>query len=106
MTQKNARLITSLIDEMLLVSLNESSEEAKKENLVEINTLMRGVMKEAEGNISTKTTIQYDTTLADNFTILSNEYHQSLLTTSSPSLSKIRAAASLPTRQNTSLSAS
>ena len=74
MTQKNARLITSLIDEMLLVSLNESSEEAKKENLVEINTLMRGVMKEAEGNISTKTTIQYDTTLADNFTILSNEY--------------------------------
>ena len=74
MTQKNARLITSLIDEMLLVSLNESSEEAKKENHVEINTLMRGVMKEAEGNISTKTTIQYDTTLADNFTILSNEY--------------------------------
>ena len=74
MTQKNARLITSLIDEMLLVSLNESSEEAKKENLVEINTLMREVMKEAEGNISTKTTIQYDTTLADNFTILSNEY--------------------------------
>ena len=74
MTQKNSRLITSLIDEMLLVSLNESSEEAKKENHVEINTLMRGVMKEAEGNISTKTTIQYDTTLADNFTILSNEY--------------------------------
>ena len=74
MTQKNARLITSLIDEMLLVSLNESSEEAKKENHVEINTLMREVMKEAEGNISTKTTIQYDTTLADNFTILSNEY--------------------------------
>ena len=74
MTQKNARLITSLIDEMLLVSLNESSEEAKKENHVEINTIMRGVMKEAEGNISTKTTIQYDTTLADNFTILSNEY--------------------------------
>ena len=36
--------------------------------------IMRGVMKEAEGNISTKTTIQYDTTLADNFTILSNEY--------------------------------
>ncbi len=74
MTQKNARLITTLIDEMLLVSLNESSEEAKKENNVEINNLMRGVMKDAESNITTKTTIQYDTTLADDFTILSNDY--------------------------------
>ena len=74
MTQKNARLITTLIDEMLLVSLNENSEEAKKENQVEINNLMRGVMKEAKGNLSEKTTIQYDTTLADDFTILTNEY--------------------------------
>ena len=74
MTQKNARLITTLIDEMLLVSLNENSEEAKKENQVEINNLMRGVMKDAKGNLSDKTTIQYDTTLADDFTILSNEY--------------------------------
>ena len=74
MTQKNARLITTLIDEMLLVSLNENSEEAKKENQVEINSLMRGVMKEAEDDLSDKTTIQYDTTLADDFTILTNEY--------------------------------
>ena len=74
MTQKNARLITMLIDEMLLVSLNENSEEAKIENQVEINSLMRGVMKEAKGNLSDKTTIQYDTTLADDFTILTNEY--------------------------------
>ena len=74
MTQKNARLITMLIDEMLLVSLNENSEEAKKENQVEINNLMRGVMKEAEDDLSAKTTIQYDTTLADDFTILTNEY--------------------------------
>ena len=74
MTQKNARLITTLIDEMLLVSLNETSETAKKENQIEINNLMRGVMKEAESNLSSKTKIQYDTTLADDFTILSNEY--------------------------------
>ena len=74
MTQKNARLITTLIDEMLLVSLNETSEAAKKENNVEINNLMRGVMKEAETNLSSKTKIQYDTTLADDFTILTNEY--------------------------------
>ena len=74
MTQKNARLITTLIDEMLLVSLNESTEGAKKENQIEINNLMRGVMKEAETNLSSKTKIQYDTTLADDFTILTNEY--------------------------------
>ena len=74
MTQKNARLITTLIDEMLLVSLNESTEGAKKENQIEINNLMRGVMKEAESNLSSKTKIQYDTTLADDFTILTNEY--------------------------------
>ena len=74
MTQKNARLITTLIDEMLLVSLNETSEAAKKENNVEINNLMRGVIKEAETNLSSKTKIQYDTTLADDFTILTNEY--------------------------------
>ena len=74
MTQKNARLITTLIDEMLLVSLNENSEEAKKENLVEINKLMRSVKKEAEGNLSTNTIIQFDTTLADDFTVLSNDY--------------------------------
>ena len=74
MTQKNARLITTLIDEMLLVSLNETSEAAKKENQIEINNLMRGVMKEAETNLSSKTKIQYDTTLADDFTILTNEY--------------------------------
>ena len=79
MTQKNARLITMLIDEMLLVSLNENSEEAKKENQVEINNLMRGVMKEAEDDLSDKTTIQYDTTLADDFTILTNEYMLSIV---------------------------
>ena len=79
MTQKNARLITTLIDEMLLVSLNENSEEAKKENLVKINKLMRSVKKEAEGNLSTNTIIQFDTTLADDFTVLSNDYMLSII---------------------------
>ena len=62
------------LDPNIEESLNENSEEAKKENQVEINNLMRGVMKDAKGNLSDKTTIQYDTTLADDFTILTNEY--------------------------------
>ena len=74
MTQKNAHLITTLIDEMLLVSLNESSEETKKENLVKINKLMSELLQDAKGNLSANTTIQFDTTLADDFTILTNEY--------------------------------
>ena len=74
MTQKNARLITTLIDEMLLVSLNESSEGAKKENQVDVNDLMRDLLQENQPNVSPDTTIQYETTLADDFTILTNEY--------------------------------
>ena len=74
MTQKNARLITTLIDEMLLVSLNETSEEAKKENMVDINDLMRDLLQETQGNLSSKTTTRFDTTLADDFKILTNEY--------------------------------
>ena len=74
MTQKNARLITTLIDEMLLASLNETSEEAKKENMVDINDLMRDLLQETQGNLSSKTTTRFDTTLADDFKILTNEY--------------------------------
>ena len=74
MTQKNARLITSLIDEMLLVSLNESKEEAKKENIIKVNDLMRDLLQEIEGNITSKTDIRFESTLPNDFTILSNEY--------------------------------
>ena len=74
MTQKNARLITTLIDEMLLVALNENSDEAKKENLIKINGLMRHLLQDAKGNTSSKTTVQFDTTLPEDFTVLTNEY--------------------------------
>ena len=74
MTQKNARLITSLIDEMLLVSLNESKEKAVKENPVEINDLIRDLLQEAEANLSPQTKINFESELPNDFTILSNEY--------------------------------
>ena len=74
MTQKNAHLITSLIDEMLLISLNDNSEAAKKENLVEVNDLMRDLLQETESNISPTTVIRFDSSLPDDFTILTNEY--------------------------------
>ncbi len=74
MTQKNARLITSLIDEMLLVSVNEGREKVAKENQVELNDLIRDLLQEAEANLSTQTKISFESELPDDFTILSNEY--------------------------------
>ena len=74
MTQKNARLITSLIDEMLLISLNEGRDKAKKENQVDINKLIRNLLQEAEANLSPQTKISFESELPDDFTILSNEY--------------------------------
>ena len=74
MTQKNARLITSLIDEMLLVSVNEGREKVAKENQVELNDLIRDLLQEAEANLSPQTKISFESELPDDFTILSNEY--------------------------------
>ena len=74
MTEKNARLSTSLSDEMLLVSLNESKEKAVKENPVEINDLIRDLLQEAEANLSPQTKINFESELPNDFTILSNEY--------------------------------
>ena len=74
MTQKNARLITSLIDEMLLVSLNDNAEASKKENQVKVNRLMRELLQDSKYNLSSKTELRYESMLPDDFTILTNEY--------------------------------
>ena len=74
MTQKNARLITSLIDEMLLVSLNDNGEASKKENQVKVNRLMRELLQDSKYNLSSKTELRYESMLPDDFTILTNEY--------------------------------
>ena len=72
--QKNARLITTLIDEMLLISLNDNSEATKKDNTVEVNKLMRYLLQEIKPNISTKTELRYESTLPDDFNFLTNEF--------------------------------
>ena len=74
MTQKNARLITTLIDEMLLISLNDNSEATKKDNIVEVNKLMLHLLQEMKPNISTKTELRYESTLPDDFNFLTNEF--------------------------------
>jgi signal transduction histidine kinase len=74
MTQKNTHLITTLIDEMLLLSLNESKDKAQKENQVDINELIRDLLQEAGANLSPQTKLHFESDLPDDFTMLSNEY--------------------------------
>lgn len=74
MTQKNTHLITTLIDEMLLLSLNESKDKAQKENQVDINELIRDLLQEAGANLSPQTKLHFESDLPNDFTILSNEY--------------------------------
>ena len=74
MTQKNTHLITTLIDEMLLLSLNESKDKAKKENQVDINELIRDLLQEAGANLSPQTKLHFESELPNDFTMLSNEY--------------------------------
>ena len=71
--QKNTRLITSLIDEMLILSLTESSEGIVKDDKVEVNDLLRDFLQENESIFSIGTKLQFKSSLADDFTIQTNE---------------------------------
>ena len=71
--QKNTRLITSLIDEMLILSLTESSEGIVKDDKVEVNDLLRDFLQENERIFSIGTKLQFKSSLADDFTIQTNE---------------------------------
>ena len=73
MMQKNTRLITSLIDEMLILSMNESKESISKNDKVEVNDLMRDLLQENGSNVSSNTRLRFQSTLSDDFTIQTNE---------------------------------
>lgn len=71
--QKNTRLVTSLIDEMLILSLTENSEQVKKDDKVEINDLMRDIMQENESITNVDTKLQFKSRLPEDFSIQTNE---------------------------------
>lgn len=73
MMQKNTRLITSLIDEMLVLSMNESKGSVSKNDKVEVNDLMRDLLQENGGNVGPDTRLRFQSTLSDDFTIQTNE---------------------------------
>ena len=73
MMQDNARIITSLIDEMLELSESESSKDVIKEDQVEVNKVLRNLMHEDEGRTSKETVLQFDSSLSDDYVITTNK---------------------------------
>ena len=75
MMQKNTQLITSLVDEMLELSLNENAQATvTKEDSVEVNDLIRDFLQENEYKVNKKTiNLQFESSLAEDFTLQTNE---------------------------------
>ena len=70
--QKNNYLITSQIDEMIELALNESAADTKKGDNVAVNDMLRKLAKEKEQFVSAGVAMNISTTLADDYTITTN----------------------------------
>ena len=73
MMQKNCHQITSLIDEMLELSFSESTEDAVKEDTVEINDMLRDLLQENQPLVTHETHLDFQTTINDDFTLTTNQ---------------------------------
>jgi signal transduction histidine kinase len=73
MMQKNCHQITSLIDEMLELSFSESTEDAVKEDVVEINDMLRDLLQENQPLVNPDTKLEFSTTINDGFTLTTNQ---------------------------------
>lgn len=73
MMQKSTRQITILIDEIIGLSLIESTEQIHKDDTPHINAMLRSLQKEYQDYVNSETTVIIDTTLTDDFTIKTNE---------------------------------
>ena len=73
MMQTSTHRITALIDEMLELSLSESSDEVVKNDKVEVNDMLRDLLQENQSFVNQETVLQFETTLNDNFTLTTNQ---------------------------------
>ena len=74
MMQKNTQLITSLVDEILEMSLNENAQTTvAKDDLVGVNDLLRDLLQENEYKISKDIKLSFETSLPDDFQLQTNE---------------------------------
>ena len=73
MMVKNAHHVTALIDEIIGLSLIESTEKMRRDDTMLINKSMRLALKEFEKIVSPDIMLKYETTLSDDFTLKTNE---------------------------------
>lgn len=73
MVQRNTRIITSLIDEMLELSNNETSGRARKDDTVKLNALLMEIIANEEDALSDKTSMMLKSELSDDFSLQTNE---------------------------------
>ena len=74
MMQKNTQLITSLVDEILEMSLNENAQTTvAKDDLIGVNDLLRDLLQENEYKISKDIKLSFETSLPDDFQLQTNE---------------------------------
>ena len=74
MMQKNTQLITSLVDEMLELSLNENgTQDVAKDDNVEVNDLLRDLLQENEYKVSKAVKLQFESTINDDISLQTNE---------------------------------
>ena len=73
MMQKSTRQVTVLIDEIIGLSLIESTEKISKEDNANINKMLRGLQIEYQDYVNAGTTLNIETELPDDFTLTTNE---------------------------------
>ena len=73
MMQKSTRQITVLIDEIIGLSLIESTDKLAKKDMPHINNVLRGLQTEYKDYVTEDITINVETTLPDDFTLKTNE---------------------------------
>lgn len=73
MMLKNTHQITSLIDEMLELSINESSKTVIKDDEVELNDMLRDLLQENHSLVNNGVQMHFESTLSDDYTILTNQ---------------------------------
>ena len=73
MMQKSTRQVTVLIDEIIGLSLIESTEKMRKEDNANINKMLRGLQIEYQDYANAGTTLNIETELSDDFTLTTNE---------------------------------
>ena len=73
MMQKSAQQITSLIDEILGLSLIETSNEVIKDDVVNVNNLLEAVVRNFRDSTPPQVTLSIDSELQPEFTFKTNE---------------------------------